>query len=114
MKDKKVIKELYLKGYNAKEIAAKTQCGVESVRKYIQRNLNDLKYKHDLAVTARKETIKAINYESNRYISDKAFILKNRSIYKTKTDGDIVINKKVAPVVTWDTPRRLTNEYKNN
>ena len=111
--DKNVIRELYLKGYNAKEIAVKLKCEVEAVRKCIQRNYENLKWKHGIAVKERKETIKAIDYEAKRCMTDKSFIIKNRSIYKTKMDGDIVINKEVAPVVSWDTPRRLTNENKN-
>lgn len=112
MLDKESIKSFYLKGYNAVEIAKKVCSSTEAVRKCIQRNFEDLKLKHEIAAIQRKEEYKAINYESNRYISDKAFILKNRSIYKTLPNGDIIINKEVAPVVTWDTPRRLVNENK--
>ena len=90
----------------------KVSYNTEAVRKCIQRNFGNLKLKHEIAVIQRKEELKATNYESNRYISDRAFILKNRSIYKTLPNGDIVINREVAPIVTWDTPRRLVNENK--
>lgn len=112
MLNKEIVKSFYLKGYNAVEIAKKVCSNVETVRKCIQRNFGDLKLKHDIAVIQRKEELKATNYEANRYISDKSFILKNRSIYKTLPNGDIVINKDVAPVVTWDTPRKLVNDNK--
>lgn len=112
--DKNQVKELYLLGYNANEIAKKLKYNVESIRKCIQRNFNHLKNEHEIAVIQRREALKAVNYEANKYISDSAFIKKNRSIYKTNLDGDIVINKKVAPVVTWDTPRRLVNEKEIN
>lgn len=110
--NKNQIEKLYLEGYNANEIAKKLKCNVETVRKCIQRNFGNLKCKHDIAVVQRREVIKATNYEANKFMGDSTFIKKNRSIYKTKPDGDIVINKDVAPVVTWDTPRRLNNENK--
>lgn len=107
-----MVKSFYLQGYNAVEIAKKVCSNTETVRKCIQRNFGNLKLKHEIAVIQRKEELKATNYESNRYISDRAFILKNRSIYKTLPNGDIVINREVAPIITWDTPRRLVNENK--
>jgi uncharacterized protein YjcR len=109
---KEDVRELYLKGYNAAEIAKKLCEKVEAVRKCIQRNFSNLKRKHEIALTQRKEEIKAVNYESKQYISDRAFILRNRSVYKTLPNGDIVLNKKVSGTVTWDTPRRLVNENK--
>lgn len=108
--NKEDVKLLYLKGYNAVEIANKLDENTEAIRKCIQRNFQNLKHKHDIAIIQRKEEIKAINYEANKCISDRSFILKNRSIYKTKENGDIVLNKEVSGTVTWDTPRRLANE----
>lgn len=110
--DKNQIEELYLAGYNASEIGKKLSCNVETIRKCIQRNFSNLKSKHERALIQRREVLKAVNYEANKYISDSSFIKKNRSIYKTNPNGDIVINKEVAPVVTWDTPKRLSNENK--
>lgn len=66
----------------------------------------------EIALTSRREILKAVNYQANRYMGDSTFVKKNRSIYKTKPNGDIVLNKKIAPVVTWDTPIRLANENK--
>ena len=111
--DKEEVRKFYLEGYNAKQISNILKCNVEGVRKCIQRNLSDFDDKHKLAVYRRKDAIKAIDYEAKRYMSDKSFIMKNRSIYKTKPNGDIVIDKEVAQVVSWDTPKRLTNENKN-
>lgn len=110
--DKNKVKWLYLIGLNASEIAERLGANVEAVRKCIQRNYSNSKGQHDLAALEKKEVIKAVNYEANKYMSDSTFIKKNRSIYKTKPDGDIVINRNVAPIVTWDTPRRLVNENK--
>lgn len=110
--DKDIVKELYLKGYNAAEISISIDSNTEAIRKCIQRNFSHLKLKHEIAIIQKKEAIKAINYEASKYISDKSFILKNRSIYRTKINGDIVLNRAVAPVVTWDTPKTLINENK--
>jgi len=111
--DKEKIKELYINGYNAVEIAKSTNNKIDAVRKCIQRNFEHLKYSHEVAITRRKEEVRAVNYGSKRYLSDRAFILKNRSIYKTLPNGDIVLNKEVAGIVTWDTPKRLVNENKS-
>lgn len=110
--DRNKIEELYLAGYDASQIAKKINANVETVRKCIQRNFSNLKDKHKIAVVERREVIKATNYEANKFMSDSVFIKKNRSIYKTKSDGDLVINRDVAPIVTWDTPKRLVNENK--
>lgn len=112
MLDKEIVKGFYLEGYNAAEIAKKLKVGTDSVRKCIQRNFGNLKLKHQVAVVQKKEELKATNYEANKYMSDRSFILKNRTAYKTLRNGDIIINKEVAPVITWDTPRRLVNENK--
>ncbi|MBV4417456.1 terminase gpP N-terminus-related DNA-binding protein [Clostridium tyrobutyricum] len=111
--DKGQVKTLYLEGFTTPEIARKLSAKKDTVKKCIQRNFGYLKHSHNMAAKRRKEVVRAVNYESNKYMGDSTFIKKNRSIYKTKPNGDIVLNKKVAPVVTWDTPRRLANENKD-
>ncbi|MBN7575425.1 helix-turn-helix domain containing protein [Clostridium sp. 2-1] len=108
--EKEKVKKLYLDGLKSPEIARKLEVEKDTVKKCIQRNFSHLKHKHDIAVVQRRENIKATNYEANKYMGDSTFIKKNRSIYETKLNGDIVINKRVAPVVTWDTPKKLINE----
>lgn len=110
-----IIKKLYLEGYNSVEIARIINTSNESkrttkaaVQKYIQRNLKEFKEKHDRALVMRREALKAINYESKKYMTDKTFVLKNRSAYETRENGDIVIKKDI--IATWDTPKRLVNE----
>lgn len=112
MLNKENVRELYLKGFNAVEISKELNAEVESIRKCIQRNFNNLKRNHEISIIQRKEEIKATNYEAKRYMSDRSFILKNRSVYVTLPSGDIVLNKKAAGTVTWDTPRRLVNQNK--
>ncbi|MBU3109345.1 DNA-binding response regulator [Clostridium gasigenes] len=115
------IEELYLKGLNANEITKRLNSNIccesekikrETIQKHIQRNLLHKKMEHKIKIMERKETIKAVNYEATKYMTDKSFIIKNRSVYRTKLNGDIVINKEVAPCITWDTPRKLLNENK--
>ena len=59
------------------------------------------------------EVKKITKYESKQYMSDKTFILKNRSLYETKEDGDIALKKDIGYAIPWDVPRRLTNEFKS-
>lgn len=104
------LKKMYVEGYNASQIAKAIGSTKAAVQKYIQRNFNDIKEEHKRAVVVRREAVKALNHENNRYISDRSFILKNRSAYMTMKNGDIVLNKKVVPIVSYDTPKLLKNE----
>jgi uncharacterized protein YjcR len=111
--DKEQVRKLYLAGFTSPEISRRLNSKSDTIKKCIQRNFGSLKTEHQIAVTRRREVLKAVNYQANRYMGDSTFVKKNRSIYKTRPDGDIVLNKDVAPVVTWDTPRRLVNQNKN-
>ena len=108
--NKNEVGKLYITGYDARQISEILCVNVESVRKCIQRNYSHFRNRHQEAL--REDSIKAINYECNRFISDKSFIQKNRSIYKTKENGDIVLNEDLGYIFTADTPRRLNNEFK--
>lgn len=114
--NKELVGQLYCNGFNAKEIADQLKLNKEAVKTCIRRNFKDLKPIH---LKNRKqlkfyenEVRKITKYESRQYMSDKTFILKNRSIYETKKDGDIVLKKNIGCVIPWDVPRRLTNEFK--
>ena len=92
--NKELVKQLYCNGLNAREIAEQLK------------NRNHLKFYEN-------EVRKITKYESKQYMSDKTFILKNRSLYETKEDGDIVLKKDIGYSIPWDVPRRLTNEFKS-
>ena len=105
-KKKKRIKELYRKGYNSSEIARiitkeNRAEGIfkvttrEAIKKCIQRNFKEYKKEHKINAVARKEVIKAVDYE-------------------TKKDGDIVLKKEkdINFVFAGDMPKRLVNENK--
>ena len=110
--NKNEVGKLYITGYDARQISEILCVNVESVRKCIQRNYSHFRNRHQEALRERKDSIKAINYECNRFISDKSFVQKNRSIYKTKENGDIVLNEDLGYIFTADTPRMLNNEFK--
>jgi predicted DNA-binding protein YlxM (UPF0122 family) len=115
--NKELVNQLYANGLNAKEISEELNVNKSAVNKCIQRNFKNLKPIH---LKNRKhlkfyenEVKKITKYESKQYMSDKTFILKNRSLYETKEDGDIVLKKDIGYAIPWDVPRRLTNEFKS-
>lgn len=108
--DKEKIKELYLSGYTTKEISEIISAKEATVRKCINRNFKFLREKHFYAKAVRREALKALNYEAKKNIGDKAFVESNMSIYNMKINGNIVINKRIAPITTYDTPKRLSRE----
>lgn len=110
MLDKQMVKELYLKGENYISIASILNAKPDTIRKHIYRNLREFRKSHEAEKIRRKEIDRITRYESKSYISDNVFINKNRSVYKTDAEGNIVIDKDVAPVISFDTPRRLVNE----
>lgn len=110
MLDKEKVKELYLEGYGPSQISNILNCKPETVRKCIERNFKQFKSSHLATKIRNKEIDKITRHESKQYMSDAAFIEKNRSIYKTNSDGDIVIDVSVAPVVSFDTPKKFKNE----
>lgn len=111
MLDIEKVKELYLKGYNPCQIAIVLKCNSSTIRQCIHRNLKEFRKSHLAEKIRRKEVDKITRHESKQYMSDKDFIKRNRSIYKTNESGDIVLNKEVAQIVSFDTPKILINEY---
>lgn len=109
MLDKEKVKELYLEGYGPSQISNILNCKPETVRKCIERNFKHFKSSHLATKIRNKEIDRVTRHESKQYMSDATFIEKNRSIYKTNSDGDIVIDVNVAPVVSFDTPKRFKN-----
>jgi len=112
--DKLKVRDLYIKGYKYEEITKMLRYdNKESVRKCIQRNCSDLKDIHDennrKLKFEKKEINKVLNYESNRYMSDRAIVFANPSAYKNNSRGDLVlINTNCAFPI--DMPKVLRNE----
>lgn len=108
LRDKIMIEKLYLAGVDAKEISRRIGKSVDAVRKYIQRNLKDLKEKHEAEKERTREVLRKTKWECSQEISNSNFAKFNRSIYKQARNGDLILDRKVAPVVTFDTPTRIT------
>ena len=104
LRDKIMIEKLYLAGVDAKEISRRIGKSVDAIRKYIQRNLKDLKEKHEAEKERTREVLRKTKWECSQEISNSNFAKFNRSIY----NGDLILDRKVAPVVTFDTPTRIT------
>ena len=108
LRDKIMIEKLYLAGVDAKEISRRIGKSVDAIRKYIQRNLKDLKEKHEAEKERTREILRKTKWECSQEISNSNFAKFNRSIYKQTRNGDLILDRKVAPVVTFDTPTRIT------
>ena len=108
LRDKIMIEKLYLAGVDAKEISRRIGKSVDAIRKYIQRNLKDLKEKHEAEKEITREVLRKTKWECSQEISNSNFAKFNRSIYKQARNGDLILDRKVASVVTFDTPTRIT------
>lgn len=107
-RDKIMIEKLYSNGVDAKEISRRIGKSVDAIRKYIQRNLKDLKVTHEKERLRTKEILRKTRLECSKEISNLSFFKSNRSIYKQAKNGDLIIDNKVAPVITFDTPTRIS------
>jgi hypothetical protein len=110
MLDKERVKELYLQGHNAAGIAIILNCKQDTVRQCIHRNFKEFKKSHLTNKIMNKEIDRITRHEVKRYMSDETFVRKNGSIYKVNSDGDLIIDVNIAPIVSFDTPKRLKNE----
>ena len=71
-------------------------------------DLKDLKEKHEAEKERTREVLRKTKWECSQEISNSNFAKFNRSIYKQARNGDLILDRKVAPVVTFDTPTRIT------
>ena len=114
------IMDYYNSGFTYEEIAKFMFMSVNTIKTIVNTWIKNLpttsqefvRRKHWIEKNAKKETTKAINYEATREMGDKAFVLKNRSIYKTRENGNIILKSEneLECKVTWDTPKRLNND----
>ena len=114
------IMDKYKKGFTHKEIAVILNLKENTVKTKVNRTLNkmtdreqmDLREQHNLNKLERRDIKRALNYECNKEIGNRAFIESNRSIYKTRENGNIVLksSKELGCNVTWDTPKNLIND----
>ncbi len=91
---KEHIKTLYIKGYNAKEIAGLLSFSHSYMREYISKNLSEQKIEHKKNRAIKKEMIKAVNNMNNSFIGNSAILDWNRQSYDYNENGNIVFNEK--------------------
>ena len=85
LRDKIMIEKLYLAGVDAKEISRRIGKSVDAIRKYIQRNLKDLKEKHEAEKERTREVLRKTKWECSQEISNSNFAKFNRSISPADT-----------------------------
>ena len=101
------IMDYYNSGFTYAEIAKFMFMSVNTVKTIVNTWIKNLpttsqdfvRRKHWVEKNAKKETT-------------RAFVLKNRSVYKTKENGNIILKteNELECKVTWDTPKRLNND----
>ncbi len=116
------IMDYYTNGLTCKEIAKKLGLKENTVRTRVNRVMSKMSNKaqlnlreiHNLNRLERKEWEKALNYEINKEMGKKSFVLKNRSAYNSRLNGNIVLKseEELGCNVTWDTPKNLLNDAK--
>ncbi|HBF5866272.1 sigma-70 region 4 domain-containing protein [Clostridioides sp. ZZV14-6044] len=109
-KDK--IKDLYLKGYNAKEIAITLEVSYERVRKYISRNYKDLKAIHKKNSNSVIEEIKELyskgyNAKEISHILHKNIDMVEKNISRKCVDLKKLHKKNNEKVVDIETTKKL-------
>lgn len=72
--DKEKVKKLYLLGYTIKEISKIVAAKETTVKVCINRNFKAFRKEHFYANKARKEALKAINYEAKKDMGVKLLL----------------------------------------
>lgn len=92
--DIEAVRRLYLKGYNAKEIADTLNKEANTVNLCIYRNCVDLKKIHEENRIIRKDTLKLLDRHNKTYINDGSLLKYNRQSCKNGKNGDIKFDDK--------------------
>lgn len=87
------IKNLYIRGYTAKEISQITNTSYATIRKHISLNLSTHKKEHLENKNRNREIIKAIDNMNNSYIPNSSFLSWNRQSYDYNKNGNLVFNE---------------------
>lgn len=101
------IKELYLKGYNAKEIAMLRNVTHGYMRGYISQNLKKYSFEHRKARDLNKSIIKAINTMNNSYMSNQSFLRQNRQSYNYDKKGNLEFDEVTRGTRPTDVPKKI-------
>lgn len=92
--DKNKVKELYLKGYNAKEISNLLNEKHDTIRRCINRNFADLKFENRKARDLNKDMRRAVDNMNNSFISNSSLLKYNRQSYRYNKNGNLVFDER--------------------
>lgn len=92
--DKNKIKELYLKGYNAKEISNLLNEKHDTIRRCVNRNFADLKFQHRKARDLNRDIKRAVDSMNNSFISNSSLLKYNRQSYRYNKNNNLVFDEK--------------------
>ncbi len=98
--DKNKVKELYIRGYNAKEISNilfeknKIHIKSDTIQRCINRNFSDLKFQHRKARCLNRDIKKSIDRMNNSFINNKSLLKYNRQAYNYNKNGNLVFDMK--------------------
>ncbi|EOE7347203.1 hypothetical protein PV669_16490 [Clostridioides difficile] len=107
--DIEATRRLYLKGYNAKEIADILNKDANTVDLCIYRNCIDLKKIHKENRIIRKDTLKLLDRHNKTYINDGSLLKYNRQSYKNDRNGNLKFDKR-----RGSKPYDIPKVYKKN
>lgn len=99
--NKDEVKELYVRGYNAKEIANilknRGQINIKSdtVQRCINRNFYKLKSEHKKNRDINKDIKKSIDNMNNSFMSNSSLLKMNRQRYNYNKNGNLVFDESI-------------------
>ncbi|MDV9368739.1 hypothetical protein RZ878_015055, partial [Clostridioides difficile] len=107
--DIEAVRRLYLKGYNAKEIADTLNKEANTVNLCIYRNCVDLKKIHEENRIIRKDTLKLLDRHNKTYINDGSLLKYNRQSYENDRNGNLKFDER-----RGSKPYDIPKVYKKN
>lgn len=105
------IKKLYLKGYNAKEIAKLRSVTHGYMRIYISQNLKEYGREHRKARDLNKTIRTVVSNMTNSYMSNSALLRQNRQSYRYDKNENIEFDESTRSAKPADAPKKF---YRSN
>lgn len=111
--NKKEVLNLYIKGLTAKEIALILKVKHDAVRQCINRNFKNItieqQKKRVKCIEQKRELDKVLSKEAKRMMSDRNFIINNRSIYKCNRVGNLALKEEyeINCAIPYDVPKKF-------
>ena len=91
--NKEEVKKHYINGFTAIQIANKVGATVASVEKCISRNLKDYKEEHLINKRWKMETLKVLDKNNDKCISDFSLLKMNRQSYNYDSNYNLIFNE---------------------